>query len=99
MAKMAVDVDLTRGTELGEGYCYLRKANIGDNIYHTVMDRRRTERLIIFSPDPIEKDKYIVLSDSSSAPVIDRLSSKLGLVRVGEEGKNMFIYKVKKKTK
>ena len=93
---MPVDVDITRGAELGEGYSYIRKAVIGDNVYHTVMDGRRTERLIIFSPDPDERDTFIVLSDSSSAPVIDNLSNRMGLIKVKEEGKNMFVYKVKK---
>lgn len=93
---MPINVEINSGRELGDGYSYIRKAVIGDNIYHTVMDDRRTERLIIFSPDPEEKDAFIVLSDSSSTPVVDNLSGILGLVKVKEEGKNMFIYKIKK---
>ena len=93
---MPIKGDISLGTNLGDGYSYIRKAVIGDNTYHTVMDKRRTERLIIFSPAPDERDTFIVLSDSSSTPVIENLSNILGLVKVKEEDKNMFIYKAKK---
>ncbi|MBN2517792.1 MAG: hypothetical protein JXB14_03025 [Candidatus Altiarchaeota archaeon] len=85
---------ISRGLSLGDGYHYLNGAVVGDNVYHTIMDNKRTERLIIISPIHEEKSAFVLLTDFSSPTVVESLARILGLVKDRQEGKNMFIYKM-----